>query len=1478
MSRSPEIEANLSPLKRAILELREMRAKLDEIEKSQKDQTAIVGMGLRLPGGVRNESSLWQILANGMDTVSEIPADRWDLDAYYDLDPDKPGKMNSRHGSFLQDIDQFDPEFFGVSPREAVSMDPQHRLLLETSWEALENAAIAPVALRGSQTGIFVGIGNSDYWRMAYRHEEEIDAYSALGNSYSVAAGRLSYFLGVHGPSMAIDTACSASLVAVHLACRSLRSGECTLALAGGVNLILSPEANINFSKSRMLAPDGRCKTFDAAADGYVRAEGCGVVILKTLSAAQADGNRILAVIRGSAVNQDGRSGGLTAPNGPAQEAVIRSALASAGVAPHEISYLEAHGTGTSLGDPIEVRAAGAVLCHDRPKEYPLAIGSIKTNIGHLEAAAGVAGLLKVVLALQKKEIPPHLHLKKKSPYIDWDRLPIVVPTKLTPWVPVNGKRIAGLSSFGFSGTNAHLILEEPPESVRSWTAVERPIHLLALSAMSDQALNELGQEVSASLENTDANSLADICFSANAGRSHFTHRVTVLGETTKEVQAGLSAFIRHQAAANVVTGQTTDLSSPSVAFLFTGQGSQYVGMGRELYETSPTFQRVMDRCNEILHPYLQKPLLSVLYPQSGDVSLLDDTAYTQPALFAIEYALAELWRSWGVRPTFVIGHSVGEFVAACVAGAFGLEDGLKVIAARGRLMHSLPAGGRMAAVFAGRDRVESAIASSRGVSLASINGPEIIVISGDGNQLEAILRRLSSEGIKSKDLLVSHAFHSPLMNPILDEFEEAASQIEYSEPTLGFVSNVTGELANASLMGRPDYWRRHAREPVQFAAAITTLEEQGVKVFLEIGPNPVLLGMARRCLKDERQLWLPSLRAGRGEWLQMLESLQALYAAGAEIDWARFDHDYPRRRVALPTYPFQRRRYWLEQGVSRQKAIQHPPEDTWRATATAALRQSHQTPIGVNVETYVDKWRCLEGLTTAQAVNTLRTLGAFGGPDEVHDADSIVQRFGISPIYKHLLQRWLRRLASAGMLRAEGEKFAGTGPLADPDLAARMRETEQTLADDPELLAYIRNCGEKLPRVIIGQESPLETLFPGGSSTLAERLYAGANINRYANAIAGAAVEAAARASRVDRPFRILEVGAGTGATSATLLPLLDPSRSAYVFSDVSDLFLTRAREKFAAFPFASYALFDLEKDLESQGFAVHSFDAIVAANVVHAARDLDAALKRMNLLLAPGGILVLIEATHHHGWFDFTTGLIEGWQHFADDLRDVHPLLTPEQWKDGLSERGFCEVTVLPENGSPAEVLGQHVILARAPASDDTYDFGRGSFVTLPAKDLADNVVSPDGTANSAERTRQFRSSLESALPDEREELMNDYVRTRVMEVLRLDADRRPGLQHRLMDLGLDSLMAVQLRNLLESGLGLERPLPVTLMFDYPTIAAISALLVNYSSEENPSPEFSQSTQDRPAESLSHRAQEIGALSDDEAEALLLKRLERR
>ena len=925
--------AQLSPLKRALLALENMQAKLDAAERQRAEPIAIVGLGLRFPGDANDPGSFWQLLRDGVDAISEVPADRWDINAYYDPDPDAPGKMSSRWGGFVKEVDKFDAGLFGIAPREAASMDPQQRILLEVTWEALEHAGIAPDKLSGSRTGVFIAINTNDYSQLFLQSgPAQLDAYYASGIAHSIASGRLSYVLGLQGPSISIDTACSSSLVAVHLACQSLRAGESRMALAGGVNLMLAPENTITFSKYHMLSSDGRCKTFDAGADGFVRGEGCAVIVLKRLSDAAADGDNILALIRGTAANQDGPSSGLTAPNGPSQVAVIREALANGNVSPLDVTYIETHGTGTSLGDPIEVQALGAALGEGRTE--PLMIGSVKTNFGHLEAAAGVAGLIKVVLALQHQAVPPHLHLKTLSPHIPWAELPITVPTELTPWI---GKRLAGVSSFGFSGTNVHVVLEEAPAREVMTSTVERPLHLLALSAKGEAALRDLARRfvetpgVSETLSVSVA--LADICFTANTGRAQLTHRLAVTASSTAELSQKLSAFAGGDAS-SVTCGEVYGSERPKIAFLFTGQGAQYAGMARLLYETQPAFRQTLDKCDELLRPHLNQSLLSLLYSQP---SLLDQTAYTQPALFAIEYALAGLWRSWGVQPTAVMGHSVGEYVAACVAGVFGLEDGLKLIAERGRLMGALPGGGEMAAVFADEGRVMKAIAAhAETVSIAAVNGPNNIVISGVGEAIEAIVEKLKAEGIKSKRLAVSHAFHSPLMEPMLDEFERAASQVNFASPRIRVVSNVTGQMAAAGDLTSANYWRRHVRGAVQFAASIETLRKQGYQVFVEIGPKPTLLGMGQQCWPSDARpaLWLPSLREGRNDWQTLLDSLGVLYVQGVNVDWTGFDNDYPsgRRKVVLPTYPFQRQRYWLTPAkpgkrttVSREGKTVHP-------------------------------------------------------------------------------------------------------------------------------------------------------------------------------------------------------------------------------------------------------------------------------------------------------------------------------------------------------------------------------------------------------------------------------------------------------------------------------------------------------------------------------------------------------------------------
>lgn len=893
---------------------------------SKTEAIAIIGLGCRFPGA-NHPTAFWQLLQNGMDAIIEVPDSRWDINKFYNSQPATLGKMSSRWGGFLEQVDSFDAQFFEIARREAEQIDPQQRLLLEVAWETLENAGQAPKKLAGSQTGVFIGISSNDYSRVQPQKYTSINAYTGTGNALSIAANRLSYVLDLRGPSLAIDTACSSSLVSVHLACQSLQNRECNQALAGGVNLILSPELTITFSQAKMMAADGRCKTFDADADGYVRSEGCGLVLLKRLSDAQRDGDNILAIIKGSAINQDGRSNGLTAPNGLSQQAVIRQALVNAGVAPSELSYVETHGTGTALGDPIEVESLQAVLLSDSSSNQLCALGSVKANIGHLEAAAGIAGLIKVVLCLQHEEIPPQLHLKQLNPHISLHDSSLYIPKERQPWLRGSRSRFAGVSSFGFGGTNAHVVLEEAPleskktkDKNQNKQAIKRPLNLLTLSGKSEKALLELAQSYAAFLEINPTKSLADICFTANTGRSHFDYRLAVVSESTEQFSKQLSAFVAGIDTPIQFSGKISSRKPQKIAFLFTGQGSQYIGMGRQLYDTQPTFRQALDLCDQILSSYLNRSLLEVIYPESNLSCLLHETAYTQPALFALEYALFQLWKSWGIEPTVVMGHSVGEYVAATVAGVFSLEDGLKLIAKRAQLMQALPKNGKMVAVFTDEAQINSAIQSyARDVAIAAINEPNNIVISGEQDAVAIITASLQAEGIKTKTLQVSHAFHSPLMEPILDEFMAIASEVNYAKPCLPLISNITGQLVNDDI-ANPQYWVHHLRQPVKFAESIQTLNLHECEILLEIGPKPVLLGMAQQCLSHNTQLSLPSLRPDQEDWLQLLQSLGQMYVQGIEVNWSGFDLDYQRYKVLLPTYPFQRQKCWIDTSTTTTK------------------------------------------------------------------------------------------------------------------------------------------------------------------------------------------------------------------------------------------------------------------------------------------------------------------------------------------------------------------------------------------------------------------------------------------------------------------------------------------------------------------------------------------------------------------------------
>ncbi|MDH3601380.1 MAG: type I polyketide synthase, partial [Candidatus Tectomicrobia bacterium] len=654
MNVAPERVPNLSPIRQALLTIEKLQAKLDVLERSHTEPIAIIGMGCRFPGGVDTPQAFWQLLCEERDVIREVPADRFNVAELYDPDPEAPGKMYMRYGGFLAQSDGFDAQFFRVSPREAHQMDPQQRLLLEVSWEALEHAGHPPDALAGTQTGVFVGVLSTDYAHLPGSLADRVDAYYYPGVNSSFLAGRLSYFLGLHGQSLVVDTACSSSLVAVHLACQSLRSGESDLALAGGVNLILSPEISMFLCKAGVMSPTGCCRAFDRDADGMVRGEGCGMVVLKRLTDALAAGDTVHAVIRGSAVNHDGASGGLTVPNPRAQELLYHTALHNARVEPHEVSYIEAHGTGTKLGDPVELHGLSRVFCTGTARSQPLYIGSVKTNIGHSDSAAGIAGLIKTVLILQHGAIPPSLHFHCPNPEFAWEQTPLMVAHQRTPLPAREPSPIAGVNSFGLSGMNAHVVLEAaPPRPLqREGKEVERPLHLLTLSAKTDAALHELAERYETNVATQPHLELADVCYTANTGRAHFPYRLSVVAASMADMRDRLRTL--RQDSRRVPGNRQTP---PRIAFLFTGQGSQYVGMGRQLYETQPTFRRVLDRCDAMLRPYLEESLVDILYPgaEPQDPGKLDQTAYTQPALFALEYALAALWQSWGITPDAVM-------------------------------------------------------------------------------------------------------------------------------------------------------------------------------------------------------------------------------------------------------------------------------------------------------------------------------------------------------------------------------------------------------------------------------------------------------------------------------------------------------------------------------------------------------------------------------------------------------------------------------------------------------------------------------------------------------------------------------------------------------------------------------------------------------------------------------------------------------
>jgi len=1275
---------------------------MDNSSNNNDNSIAIIGMAGRFPGA-NNVDEFWQNLKAGVESITFF-SDQELIEAGIDPAVLKDNNYVKAKG-ILANAAEFDAAFFGFSPKEAEITDPQQRLFLECTWEALEHAGYDPKTYTGS-IGVYGGIGNLDTYLLQNVHaNNELrknvgDFKIALNNSSDFLCTRVSYKLNLRGPSVSVQTACSTSLVAVTMGYESLLDYQCDIVLAGGATISLPQKTGYLYQEGMILSPDGHCRAFDAKAQGTVDGNGVGIVVLKRLKDALADGDTIHAVIRGAAINNDGAAKvSYTAPSVDGQTRLIAEALTLAEVSPQTISYVEAHGTGTPLGDPIEIAALTQAFRANTDKKSYCAIGSVKTNLGHLDTASGVTGLIKTVLALKHQLIPPSLHFETPNPKLDLVNSPFYVNTKLSEWKTAGVPRRACVNSFGMGGTNAHVVLEEAlypkPKTIKS----NRPWQLLLLSAQTDTALETATNQLVAHFKQYPELNLADVAYTYQIGRSAFRQRRMLVGQTLADVVDALATRDVERVFTQTVKGD----KESSVVFMFPGQGAQYVNMGRELYQTEPVFREQVDYCADFLEPRLGFDLRAVLYPNAQmeeAATQLKQTALTQPALFVIEYALAQLWKTWGVQPKAMIGHSIGEYVAACLAGVFTLEEALILVAARGRLIQSIPTAGAMLAVPLTEEKIQPLL--NPDIDIAAINASSQVVLSGTLEAVEQLTLQLAEKGISWQRLHTDHAFHSEMMAPILPDFLEQVEKIQLKPPKVPFISNVTGTWISNTQATSPNYWGKHLRQTVRFAAGLQHIFKGASHILLEVGPGRTLSTFAKRHPDNAGQLVLTSLRHPKDEQSDsafVLNTLGRLWMAGIMVNWAGFYANEARYRLPLPTYPFERQRYWLEPPKTLMDDSQSPNKLTasqlWKSLIEATHKQAQLGIAEFDNPTYVEKYQWLNRLSAAYVNLALRELGAFSNPSQQYSPAELLSQFHILPFYRQLLPRCLIALAEQRHLQQEGEKFSNLIPFSREELNALVESVKKKWQKTPEFPELVQLCGERFAAILTGEENPRELLFTGAGFDTLQNLYRNSPEARYFNIIGQASLKKIVKSLPSDTRLRILEIGAGTGATTAYLLPELPKQRTHYVFTDVGPSFLTPAQRRFSEFPYLEYRLLDIEQNPIKQGYENHSFDIIIASNVLHATKNLGETLAHVRSLLAPEGLLILLEVTNSSSLhFDVYLPILQPFEENDEQRRSCYPFLTKEQWYQALQEYGFVEVESFPKTN----VLEAHLLIAKA------------------------------------------------------------------------------------------------------------------------------------------------------------------------------------